>query len=563
MKKNAALIALAEDYWARTLAWNPLLATLVGERRYDDRMPSLAPEAYATQKTTLAEIARKADGLADDKLLPDEHVTRLQLVAVCQNDIEERSTGLETWTLDPLEGPQVALLNVPSWTPLRNDHDAAAFLLRVRAMGAYLSEHLDNLRRGHARGLSSARGPAEKVLSQLETQLEKPTAEWSLVSVPPNALPEGCDPGMRDALRADLARAVDGAVRPGFERLLAFVRETGLPRARSNDRPGLCALEGGTETYERLARVHTSLPLTAETIHRTGLAEVAKIDDEMRALGERALGTADLASIQSRLRSDPALHFETRDQVEQKAVEALRRAEAEMPRWFGRNPTTPCVVKRIEAHEEPFSTIAYYRQSSPDGTRPGTYYINTYEPATRPRYEAEALAFHEAVPGHHTQIALAQEMEDVPEFRKHTGPTAYVEGWALYTERLSNEMGLYTGDLDRIGMLSFDAWRACRLVVDTGIHAMGWSRDQAIEFMFAHSALARNNIENEVDRYISWPGQAVAYKTGQLEIMRLRDRARSAAGSAFDIRAFHDTVLGSGAVALPTLAAILGEVPVP
>jgi uncharacterized protein (DUF885 family) len=218
-------------------------------------------------------------------------------------------------------------------------------------------------------------------------------------------------------------------------------------------------------------------------------------------------------------------------------------------------------VRRIEPHEEPFSTIAYYRPAAADGSRPGIYWINTLAPETRPRYEAEALAFHEAVPGHHTQIALAQEMEDVPEFRKHTGPTAYVEGWALYTERLSEEMGLYSADLDRIGMLSFDAWRACRLVVDTGMHAMGWSRAQAIDFMLAHSALAQNNIENEVDRYISWPGQAVAYKTGQLEILRLRERAKIGSGAAFDIRAFHDAVLGSGAVALPTLAAILGEVP--
>jgi uncharacterized protein (DUF885 family) len=560
MKKNAALAALAEEFWAKTLAWNPMNATALGERRYDDRMPSLTPESLALQRAALEEIAHKADGLADDRLAPDEQVTRLQLVAVCKDGIEERTTGLETWTLDPLEGPQVALFNVPAWTSLRTKQEADAYLLRVRAMGAYLGEHLDNLERGHAKGLSSAKGPAEKVLAQLETQLARPTAEWSLVAEPPASLPETMGEGARAELRDALEAAVDRAVRPAFEKLLTFVRETGVPRARPNERAGLCALDGGVETYARLVRVHTSLPLTAEAIHRTGLAEVAKIDDEMRALGAKALGTKDLSAIQERLRSDPALHFRTRDEVEAKAVEALRRAEAAMPRWFGRNPTTPCVVKRIEAHEEPFSTIAYYRQPATDGSRPGVYWINTSEPPTRPRYEAEALAFHEAVPGHHTQIALAQEMEDVPEFRKHTGPTSYVEGWALYTERLCDEMGLYSGDLDRIGMLSFDAWRACRLVVDTGIHAMGWSRGQAIEFMLAHSALAENNIANEVDRYISWPGQAVAYKTGQLEILRLRERAQASAGSSFDIRAFHDAVLGSGAVALPTLAAILGYV---
>jgi uncharacterized protein (DUF885 family) len=311
--------------------------------------------------------------------------------------------------------------------------------------------------------------------------------------------------------------------------------------------------------YDRTLRLHTSLPLTAQAIHATGLAEVQRINEETRALGEKALGTGDLAKIQARLRSDPALHFTSREEVEATALATLRRAEAAMPRWFGRLPKSPCIVKRIEEHEEPFTTIAYYRSPAIDGSRPGTYFINTYAPATRPRYEAEALAFHEAVPGHHTQIALAQELEGVPEFRKHTGPTAYVEGWALYTERLCEEMGLYTGDLDRLGMLSFDSWRACRLVVDTGLHAEGWSRRRAIDFMLANSALAENNIENEVDRYIAWPGQACAYMIGRFEILDLRAQAREQLGTRFDIRAFHDAVLGAGAVGLETLGDIVGR----
>jgi uncharacterized protein (DUF885 family) len=204
-------------------------------------------------------------------------------------------------------------------------------------------------------------------------------------------------------------------------------------------------------------------------------------------------------------------------------------------------------------HEAPQSTIAYYRRPASDGSRPGYYMINTYKPETRPRYEAEALAFHEAIPGHHLQIAISQELKGLPEFRKHQGVTAFVEGWALYTERLSDEMGLYSGDIDRIGMLSYDAWRACRLVVDTGIHAEGWSRERAIEYMFDNSVLARNNIENEVDRYIAWPAQALAYKCGQLEILALRDQAKQKLGERFDIRRFHDAVLRNGAVALPVL----------
>jgi uncharacterized protein (DUF885 family) len=354
--------------------------------------------------------------------------------------------------------------------------------------------------------------------------------------------------------------AVDSYVRPGFVRLDRFVREVALPAARPADRPGLCGVSALREIYDKTLRIHTSLPLTAQAIHATGLAEVARINEETRALGERVLGVSDLAGIHARLRGDPALHFTTREEVEAKALSTLRRAEAAMPRWFGRLAKTPCIVRRIEEHEEAFTTIAYYRQSAADGSRPGTYFINTYAPETRPRYEAEALAFHEAVPGHHTQIALAQELEDVPEFRKHTGPTAYVEGWALYTERLCDEMGLYTGDLDRLGMLSFDSWRACRLVVDTGLHSEGWSRRRAIDYMLANSALAENNIENEVDRYIAWPGQATAYKTGQLEILRLRAATQQRLGGAFDIKAFHDAVLGAGAVGLETLADIVARI---
>jgi uncharacterized protein (DUF885 family) len=237
----------------------------------------------------------------------------------------------------------------------------------------------------------------------------------------------------------------------------------------------------------------------------------------------------------------------------------LARARRAIPRYFGRRPEAECEVVRIEAHEEKHSTIAYYRPPAADGSRPGRYYVNTSAPETRPRYEAEVLAYHESIPGHHLQIAIAQELSGLPAFRKHLGVTAFTEGWGLYTERLADEMGLYTADLDRIGVLSYDAWRACRLVVDTGMHAKGWTRRQAIDFMLANTALAENNIVNEVDRYIAWPGQALAYKVGQLEIRRLRADAEKRLGSRFDLRAFHDVVLGSGAVSLQTLRRLVEQ----
>jgi uncharacterized protein (DUF885 family) len=303
-----------------------------------------------------------------------------------------------------------------------------------------------------------------------------------------------------------------------------------------------------------MIRVHTSLGMDPRELHQLGLDQVAKFRRDLSALGSRVFGTTEIAEIQRRLRTSPEMHFKTAEEVETKARETLARAQTAVPQWFGKiQPRARCEVRVMGMHEAPYSTIAYYRQPSADGRRPGVYMINTYLPETRPRYEAEALAFHEAVPGHHLQIAVAQELTGVPEFRKHMGVTSFVEGWALYTERLADEMGLYSGDLDRIGMLSFDAWRSCRLVVDTGMHAEGWSRQRAIDYMTENSLLAENNIVNEVDRYLTWPGQALAYKLGQLEILKLRDEAKKRLGARFDIKAFHDAVLANGAVSLPVL----------
>ena len=279
----------------------------------------------------------------------------------------------------------------------------------------------------------------------------------------------------------------------------------------------------------------------------------------MEALGAKLFGTRNRREVLQRLRTDPSLYFSTRDEVAKKAEEALARARAALPKWFGRLPKADCVVVRMGAHEEDHSTIAYYRQPAADGSRPGQYYINTSQPQTRPRYEAEVLAYHESIPGHHLQIAIAAELDGLPEFRKYNGVTAFIEGWGLYTERLADEMGLYSSDLDRMGVLSYDAWRACRLVVDTGMHAKQWTRRQAIQYMLENTALAENNIINEVDRYITWPAQALAYKTGQLEILRLREEAKRQLEDKFDIREFHNAVLSNGAVPLEALSQIVAN----
>jgi uncharacterized protein (DUF885 family) len=385
------------------------------------------------------------------------------------------------------------------------------------------------------------------VIAMIDGQLATATADWALVE------PAARFEGDREALATQLRAAIDDELRPALQRYRALLHDELLPKARPSERAGIHALPDGDACYAAVIERHTTLPLTAQDVHDRGLAEIARIDAEIAALGSKALGTRDLSTTLAALRSDRALYFDTAESIESTAKDALARAEAAIPRFFGRLPKAPCVVKRVPAYKAAFTTIAYYEPPHADGSKPGEYFVNVLDPPTRPRYEARVLAVHESIPGHHLQIAIAQELTELPAVRRHAGHSAFVEGWALYTERLGDEMGLYDTDLDRLGVLSFDAWRAARLVVDTGIHAFGWSRERAEQFMLEHTALAPNNIANEVDRYVGWPGQALAYKIGQLELLRLRAEAEEALGDRFSLPAFHDAVLGGGAMPLPAL----------
>lgn len=553
---TSSLAELADEYWQAYLNFSPVSATSIGDRRFDDRMDDVSPAAIDAQRHRLTALRGLAEGIEPGSLEGTDLVTRSALVAQIASDVAALETGLEEWTVDPLEGPQVGALDLEAIQPIANPQQAQAMVSRWRALGPWFDQHAANLRRGLASGRVAVRTPVERAVEQMEAILARPDADLPLLKPLEVAHPDW-PAAEREAFADGLRSAVRDVVRPALGRYHAVVRDEIQPAARPDERAGILHVEGGADAYTRLIRLHTSLDLSPDEIHRIGLDEVARIDAELAELGGRALGTTDAETIRSRLRSDPALHFTTRNEVFATAEAALARARGAIPDWFGLLPVAECTVVRMGEHEEKHSTIAYYRQPAIDGSRPGQYYVNTYAPETRPRYEAEALAYHESIPGHHLQIAIGQELTGLPEFRKHLGPTAFFEGWGLYTERLSDEMGLYSGDLDRIGILSFDGWRACRLVVDTGIHARGWTRQQAIDFMTAHTALAPNNIANEIDRYIVWPGQALAYKIGQLAILRLRDEARAAAGADFDIRAFHDAVLGQGAVGLETLAEIV------
>jgi uncharacterized protein (DUF885 family) len=299
--------------------------------------------------------------------------------------------------------------------------------------------------------------------------------------------------------------------------------------------------------------LHVGVAFEPRALHEIGLAEIARTDRELIELGRSVLGTSDLPALLGKLREDRSLYFGTRAELLHSAQHALDRARAAVPACFSTLPAMDCVLREVPAYEAPYATVAYYSKPHYDGSKPGEYFVNTYSPETRPRFELEALTWHESIPGHHLQIALSQELGELPAFRKLGGSTAFKEGWALYAEQLAEELDLYSSDLDRIGRVSYDAWRSARLVVDTGIHALGWTRAQAEAFLHEHTALTPSNIANEVDRYIGWPGQALAYKVGQLEIARLRRMAELQLGARFELKAFHAKVLGAGAVTLPVL----------
>jgi uncharacterized protein (DUF885 family) len=546
------LLRLAEEAWDAILAADPITATVVGDRRFDDRLRPNDPAGVERVRSTFRTLLARVEALPAAGLEPRDLVTAGALRSLLRQELDLRTADLERWVVDPLEGPQVLLLDLPSLQPTDTAAARGSMAERWAAAGPWLDQHRENLRAALGQGLVSPRSPIERVIDEVDRLLATPDEAWPMLD--PVRAGVGSPEAVADTRLAErLATSIRDGIRPAFVRYRALLVDEILPSARSDIQPGLVAVPGGQAAYAAVTRAHTSLAMTPEAIHRIGLEEIARIDAELDEACRRVLGAADRHEGVRRLRSDPALHFRTAEEVRATAQQSLDRARAAIPAWFGILPRADCEVVEIPPHEAEHTTIAYYREPAADGSRPGRYYINTSHPQTRPRYEAEALAFHESVPGHHLQLAIAQERSGLPAFRRLAGSTAYIEGWGLYTERLSDEMGLYTDDLDRIGILSFDGWRASRLVVDTGMHALGWSRRRAIEFMAEHTALAVNNIANEVDRYISMPGQALAYKLGQLELLGLRADARERLGASFDIRRFHDRVLGEGALPLPVL----------
>jgi uncharacterized protein (DUF885 family) len=368
-------------------------------------------------------------------------------------------------------------------------------------------------------------------------------------------MPDTIPPAEQERLRAEAVRIIDEKIVPAYRKFRRYFADTYLPASR--DSIGVSELPDGKEYYEYCTRVYTTTSMTPDEIHELGLSEVQRIRAEMQTIIDGLVDDrqfeGDFAEFLQFLRSDPRFYYDTSEELFEAYLATAKRIDPELVRLFGKLPRMPYGLRPIPENTAPDTTTAYYSRPAGDGSRAGYYYVNLYRPEVRPKYEIEVLTVHEAVPGHHLQIALAQELENVPEFRRYSGFTAFIEGWGLYSESLGEELGLYKDPYSKFGALTYEMWRAVRLVVDTGIHYKGWTRQQAIDFFKDNAAKTELDIVNEIDRYIGNPGQALAYKIGQLKILELKQEAQQALGDDFDIRKFHDQILGGGALPLEVL----------
>ncbi len=538
---------LSDEYWSGYLAAEPTEAHLLGYYPRTGRFENATRAAEDAEIARLRDAAARARRIDPDGLDDTERTTQAVLASQSTAAADRLEARLAEVSADPIFGLQSQLPLILGMFTLPDEEVADAMPDMLAGAGTWFADTAQRHREGIAHGRAPAAFAVTGTVAQIESALALPLDEDPFVT----ALqpPQGIDVG---AWRARLAHAVETRLRPGLETYRDVLRDEVLPHARPDDRAGLTYLEGGDDAYARALRYFTTTELTAQQIHDVGLAQIESLAAEYRSLGSEALGTSDLREIFDRMRDDPALHFTTGDELVTASRTAMARAWDAMPGWFEVLPQAPCAVEGTTTGAKAF----YYPPAS-DGSRGGTFFVNVTDPTAWGTFELEAMAFHEGIPGHHLQLAVAAELTGVPEFRKYLHNSAYAEGWGLYSERLSDEMGLYSGPVERLGMLSADSMRASRLVVDTGLHALGWSREQAVQFMLDNSPLSAGVVRPEIDRYVVSPGQATSYMIGRLEIQRLRREAERRQGNRFDVLRFHSAVLDSGSLPLDVLERVV------
>jgi len=547
---SRALGALAEAYWETRLDESPATCTYLGIDRGQDRLDERGPAARARRESTAENLRVRLEALPPGALEGEDRLTRAILHRMLSEETESYRHRAWEWELDPLAGPHIEIQDVVGKHVLETPAHGEALVARFREVPGVFDALVGDLRDGLASGRVAPRVAYERVRSQLGTFLATPAGATSYDACA-DRLPPSWPGADRESLARRLREAVTTHVRPAYESLLAFLDADYAGKARAT--VGVASIPGGTDAYGFAARRHTTTTLSPERIHRIGVEELERNEAEMLEIAKADGHDGDLRSYLDVLGRDPRFRLGSREEVLARYASICARMDARLPEAFRRLPRRGYEIRALEAWREADAPAAYYQPPPVTGDRPGIFYANTHDPSSWPTYDMETLSFHEAVPGHHLQIALAQEQEGIPTFRRHSHFTAYIEGWAHYTERLADELGAYSTPHDRLGMLAGQAWRAVRLVVDTGMHAMGWSRSRAVETMRRVRSGPESDVENEVDRYIVWPGQALAYKIGQRTMSEIRERARRRLGAAFRLDAFHDAVLRHGALPLSLL----------
>lgn len=557
---SEALATLLEEVWQGTLKESPQFATRCGDRRYNDQLGTISVADADRRAAADAAFLARLEAIDRTQLAPTERLEVELLARSLRESVVEHAFGDHLMPITNRSGFHISFPELPDWSPLTSVEDYENYLARLRAFSGYTDGHIELMRVGVQRGLTIAAVILEGYETAIEAHVvEDPTT--SLLYKPFKEFPESIPEAEHERLRAQAVEAIRDSVVAAYRRFGVFMEDEYLPNCRAS--VGASALPGGREYYRHCVRKYTTLDTTPNEVHRVGLAEVKRIRAEMDTIidqtGFETEAEDRFAAFVEHLRTSPEFYATTEEELMAYTAAILKRMDGELPALFGRLPRMPYGLKPVPAYIAPKTTMAYYQRPNGDGSRAGFYFLNTYDLASRPKYMMQALALHEAVPGHHLQIALQQELEGLSPLRKYGGFTAFVEGWALYAERLGQEVGFYEEPYSDFGRLTMEVWRAGRLVVDTGIHYKGWTRDQAIEFLRTNSAMSLKNIRAEVDRYIGWPGQALAYKTGELKIRELRARAEEKLGDRFDVRDFHDTVLKNGAVPLTVLERLIDE----
>jgi uncharacterized protein (DUF885 family) len=557
--------ALTERWFTASLALNPIAATFIGEPGYDDRLGNPASPEYRRASRLLDEqYLRAAEAMDTSRFTAQQRITYDVFVRdrrLALRGYEFPDDLLPFSQFDSLYSTLAVLGSGASAQPFATPADYEAWVRRASEFPAWVDAAITQMREGLRRGVTHPRPVAEKLLPQLDgivTAKAEDSVFWGpirMLGTGTDDLPQGFTPADRERLTAEYRRLVEATLLPAYRKLRVFLADEYIPGCRKTY--GWSALPDGARWYAYAAETSTTVRMDPQEIHELGLAEVARIRGEMEAVKRQVGFDGDLHAFFRYLQTDPKFYYEKPEDLVEGYRAVKRNIDARLPKLFATFPKADYEVRAVEPFRARSSAGAFYQPPSQDGKRPGIFYVNTYNLKAQPKFGMETLSLHEAAPGHHFQIAIQQELQGLPRVRRFTNPTAYAEGWALYAESIGRELGLFTDPYQWYGRLSDEMLRAMRLVVDTGLHAKGWSRQQAIDYMLDNSSLAESDVVAEVDRYIVWPGQALGYKIGQLRISAMRAKAERALGPKFDVRAFHDQVLKDGALPLEVLEAKL------